>query len=57
MGIPFGDIVWDGAGWGNRFDEPTANPGFPLIFPGSLWPETAARIHWQALQALVKIAG
>ncbi|MCO5187657.1 MAG: right-handed parallel beta-helix repeat-containing protein [Anaerolineae bacterium] len=57
MGIPVGDIVWDGSGWGNRFDEPAAEPGFPVVLPGSNWPDWLARIHWQALQALVKIAG
>jgi parallel beta-helix repeat protein len=57
LGIPAGDIIWDGSGWGNRFDEPTAKPGFPLILPGEAWPTWLAKIHWQAVNLITRLAG
>lgn len=57
LGIPVGDLIWDGSGWNNRFDEPTARKGFPLLFPGNGWPETIRKVHWQGLNWLVRLLG
>ena len=57
MGIPSGDILWDGSGWGNRFDEPNAEAGFPVLMPRSSWPQPLTKIYFQALQLLLKVAG
>lgn len=56
LGIPTGDILWDGAGWDNRFDEPGATGGFPPVLPGSAWPTPVARSFWHAFQLIVKLA-
>ncbi|MCB9431844.1 MAG: right-handed parallel beta-helix repeat-containing protein [Ardenticatenaceae bacterium] len=37
MGIPVGDILWDGSGQGNRFNEDNAT-SFPPLLPGTGWP-------------------
>lgn len=57
LGIPTGDILWDGSGWDNRFDEPGATGGFPPLLPGSGWPTPVARSFWHAFQWVVKLVG
>lgn len=37
LGIPGADIIWDGSGNGNRFDEAAAS-SFPPLLPGNDWP-------------------
>lgn len=37
LGIPVGDILWDGTGANNRFNESGAT-GFPPLLPGDGWP-------------------
>ena len=57
LGIPTGDILWDGNGWDNRFDEPGATGGFPPWLPSSSTPTYFAKIYYRALQALLKLVG
>ncbi len=37
LGIPVGDILWDGTGANNRFNEDAAT-SFPPLLPGNGWP-------------------
>lgn len=53
LGIPTGDILWDGSGRDNRFDEPDAAGNFPPLLPGSRWPGFAKNAYWQALHFLI----
>lgn len=57
LGIPTGDILWDGSGWDNRFDEPGATGGFPPVLPGRTWPTPVARSFWHVFQLAVKLVG
>lgn len=57
LGIPGGDIIWDGSGWDNRFDEAEAQGGFPPLRPASSWPTFLARAYWQLFQLVLKLAG
>jgi parallel beta-helix repeat protein len=52
LGIPTGDILWDGSGWNNRFDEPDAKYGFPLVMPRDSWGTIQKRVHWHFLNQL-----
>ena len=56
LGIPTGDILWDGAGAGNVFDEPNATGGFPPLLPRSGWPTFVQRAYWHALDTLIGLA-
>lgn len=53
LGIPTGDILWDGSGVGNTFDDSAASGGFPPVLPGSNWPAAGQRIYWRALNLLI----
>lgn len=53
LGIPAGDILWDGSGAGNRFDEPGASGGFPPILPGSGWPGFLQRAYGNVLNFVI----
>jgi cytochrome c peroxidase len=53
LGIPTGDILWDGSGWGNLFDEPEAQGNFPPLLPGSQWPVFIQKIYWRALNVVI----
>ncbi|MEM8859842.1 MAG: hypothetical protein AAGD96_16055 [Chloroflexota bacterium] len=57
MGIPTGDILWDGNGWDNRFDEPQASGGFPPWLPNQSTPTFFAKIYYRALQGLLRLVG
>lgn len=57
LGIPTGDILWDGNGWGNRFDEPHAQGGFPPWLPSSSTPEPVAKVFYKLLQGLLSVVG
>lgn len=57
MGIPTGDILWDGNGWGNRFDEPDAEGGFPPWLPSSNTPTPVAKVFYRLLQGLLSVVG
>lgn len=57
LGIPTGDILWDGNGWGNRFDEPEATGGFPPWLPSSSTPTPLSRLFYRALQGVLGLVG
>ena len=57
LGIPTGDILWDGKGGGNVFDEPDASGGFPPLTPGSSWPAFLQRAYWHTLNLVIQLAG
>ncbi|MFW6069310.1 MAG: parallel beta-helix domain-containing protein, partial [Chloroflexota bacterium] len=57
LGIPTGDILWDGSGAGNVFDEPDAGGGFPPLLPRSSWPAFAQRAYWHTLNAVINLVG
>jgi parallel beta-helix repeat protein len=53
LGIPTGDIIWDGTGIGNVFDEPDVGVTFPPLLPTSNWPAFLENAYWQALNFVV----
>jgi hypothetical protein len=57
FGIPTGDILWDGNGWDNRFDEPEATGGFPPWLPGKTTPNFVAKIYYRILEQVLKLVG
>lgn len=57
LGVPVGDTLWDGSGWNNRFDEPEADHGFPIIMPSDDWGMRRKRIHWHWLNQIVSLLG
>lgn len=57
MGIPTGDILWDVSGFGNVFDDPTAQGNFPPILPKSSWPTPIQRIYFRLLNFVVSAVG
>jgi len=44
-GLPGADLIWDGTGWSNAWDEPGASRSSML--PGSRWPSFARRAWWR----------
>jgi parallel beta-helix repeat protein len=44
-GLPGADLVWDGNGWSNSWDEPAASRS--SLLPGSHWPSFARRGWWR----------
>ncbi|HFC12657.1 MAG TPA: hypothetical protein ENJ56_07420, partial [Anaerolineae bacterium] len=57
LGIPVGDVIWDGSGWNVRFDEADFKPGFPKILAKDSWATWQKRLHWHTLNLIVKLAG
>ncbi|MBE0671974.1 MAG: right-handed parallel beta-helix repeat-containing protein [Anaerolineales bacterium] len=47
------DIIWDGSGVNNRFDEPNASTSFPPVLPTSKWPDPAYNLYWRLLNFVV----
>ena len=56
LGIPGADILWDGQGINNRFDEPAATR-FPPLLPGSRWPDWAYRLYYNLLNLAIAQLG
>lgn len=54
VGLPGADIIWDGSGDGNRFDQPGAS-SFPPLLPSSSWPEPLYRSYWHTLNIIKKL--
>ena len=52
MGIPVGDILWDGSGQGNRFNEENAT-SFPPLLPGNGWPGFVQRGYGNLLNWVI----
>jgi parallel beta-helix repeat protein len=51
------DIIWDGTGAGNRFDEPSAKTSFPPVLPSSSWPDPVYNAYWRLLNFVVGLVG
>lgn len=47
------DIIWDGSGANNRFDEPNASASFPPVLPKSSWPDPVYNLYWRVLNFVV----
>jgi cytochrome c peroxidase len=47
-GLPGADLLWDGSGDGNTWDEPGAT-SFPPALPTSGWPQFASRAYMRVL--------
>jgi cytochrome c peroxidase len=47
------DIIWDGSGVNNRFDEPSAKTSFPPVLPSSKWPDPVYNLYWRLLNFVV----
>jgi parallel beta-helix repeat protein len=47
------DIIWDGTGVNNRFDEPNASTSFPPALPASTWPDPLYNLYWRLLNFVV----
>ncbi|RMH00366.1 MAG: hypothetical protein D6706_04010 [Chloroflexi bacterium] len=52
LGIPVGDILWDGSGNNNRFNEENAT-SFPPLLPGDGWPGFVRRGYGNILNFLI----
>ncbi|MAU01829.1 MAG: hypothetical protein CL608_32230 [Anaerolineaceae bacterium] len=52
LGIPTADILWDGTGMNNRFNEASAS-SFPPLVPGDGWPNFVRRGYTNILGFLV----
>lgn len=50
------DIIWDGSGWDNRFDQPGAS-AFPPLLPGGDWAPPFYNLYWRALNLVVGLLG
>lgn len=55
LGIPTGDIIWDGTGKGNTFDEPDAQGAFPPLLPGNGWPPFLQNAFWNMFNTVIKL--
>jgi cytochrome c peroxidase len=56
LGIPGADVIWDGLGLNNRFDEPEAST-FPPVLPGRGWPDWAYRAYYTILNLAIEQMG
>lgn len=54
LGIPGADVLWDGSGWSNRFDQPAAS-SFPPVLPGSEWPTFLQKAYWNVLNLVIRL--
>ena len=51
-GIPGADLVWDLAGWSNRWSEKNATRATPIL--NASWPTFARRAEWRVLKFMEK---
>ena len=51
LGIPVGDILWDGSGSNNRFNDDV--PSFPPLLPGNGWPGFIQRGYGNILSFVI----
>lgn len=57
LGIPGADIIWDGTGVGNHFDEDSSVSTFPPILPKSSWPDWLYRSYYNILNFAIEQMG
>lgn len=57
LGIPGADIIWDGSGNNNTFDEDGSVSTFPPILPKSSWPDWAYQAYYNILNAVIEQMG
>lgn len=57
MGIPGSDIIWDGTGVGNFFDEADSVTSFPPVLPKSTWPDWLYRAYYNILNLAIEQLG
>jgi len=55
LGVPTGDILWDGTGVGNVFEEPDAGATFPPLLPASSWPTGLQRLYARVLNLFIDL--
>lgn len=51
------DIIWDGSGVDNRFDEPNAKTSFPPALPSKSLPSPLYNLYWRVLNFVVGLVG
>ena len=56
LGVPVGDVLWDGSGVGNRFNEEGIS-SFPPLLPGNGWPGFVQRAYGNILNLLIGLIG
>ncbi|MGH9202659.1 MAG: parallel beta-helix domain-containing protein, partial [Vicinamibacterales bacterium] len=56
LGISGSDILWDGSGWNNRFDQPGAS-SFPPLLPASSWAPPFYNLYWRTLNFVIGLLG
>lgn len=57
LGIPGSDIIWDGTGEGNHFDEDGSVSSFPPLLPKSTWPDWMYRSYYNILNFAIENLG
>lgn len=57
LGIPGADIIWDGTGIGNHFDEDSSVSTFPPVLPKSSWPAWWYRAYFNILNFAIERMG
>jgi cytochrome c peroxidase len=50
------DLLWDGSGWTNTWDQPGATR-FPMLLPDPAWPDFLRRAWSRALSGLARLIG
>jgi parallel beta-helix repeat protein len=53
-GLKGADLLWDGSGWSNTWDEPSASRAVPL--PSARWPAPVRRAWWRLINIFAKVA-
>ncbi|MCZ2126661.1 MAG: right-handed parallel beta-helix repeat-containing protein [Anaerolineales bacterium] len=51
------DIVWDGTGKYNYFNEPNAKTSFPPLLPKDNWAAPAYNLYWRVLHFAIGLIG
>ena len=54
LGVPGSDIIWDGTGEGNFFDEDSSVSTFPPVLPKSTWPDWMYRSYYNILNYAIE---
>lgn len=53
LGVPGSDLIWDGSGAGNTFDQPGAS-AFPPLLPSQGWPGFLQRAYGNLLNFVIE---